>query len=207
MKKPTKHKSANLLGDLFERKPTKSELTRLRILEAAIRGYVQYGIEGVTYDKVSKLAKVSRPLVMHYFPSLEALFEAVAKFVRAAFQKYVVDRLAAETLPRKQLEAYVKATFRWVDEYPDHGKVWLLFYFECARSESARAAHTEMTTMGAERIQTMFAKPFEDSYARARMIQVNISGALTSLVTEDRKAAPRDLEKRVVASCLALAGF
>lgn len=207
MKSQKQNKYLILLENLFDKKLSKSERTKLRIIESAITGYVEHGFSSLTYDKIAKIAQVSRPLIINYFPRPEELFGAVVTFIRANLQRKLVEEIRSQKTARKQFEAYLHAHFTWFRERPDHVKVWYLFYFESSRNPSLRKLHTQMTQMGAARIQELFSKRSKDSYTRARLVQAALTGALVCLGTEDLEAAPKDLEKRVVDSCMKLGGF
>jgi AcrR family transcriptional regulator len=202
-----------VLSELFPAAPSKSQKTTLSIIEGAIKCYGTYGIEGATYEKIAKFAKVSRPLVQHYFKSREALFELTVKYIRVQFQQLVVDSMKKETGVRDQLEAYIRSTFTWAEKYPHHGRVWILFYFECSVNKKMKALNTELVQLGRARIQALIeagnqqgvfkcAKAADSAYT----IQTMITGALVSVGTETHPGSTRDFAQRIVDDCMTRLG-
>ena len=61
------------LEDQSERIPA----TRLRILEAAVACFTQFGNERTTLNDVARVASVTRQTIYRYFPDRAALLEAV----------------------------------------------------------------------------------------------------------------------------------
>lgn len=64
-----------------------SERTKVKILDAAAREFVQHGFDGASLADVARRARTSKQLILHHFASKEGLFNAVldVKF-RAALE-------------------------------------------------------------------------------------------------------------------------
>jgi AcrR family transcriptional regulator len=56
------------------------KIRRIHILNAAIEASVLLGYQGFTRESVAKLAKISSPLIAHYFPKMADLRRAVMKY-------------------------------------------------------------------------------------------------------------------------------
>lgn len=197
--------------DLFGIVPSKSQKRMVEIAEAAIKTYVRLGVEAATYEKIAKAARVSRPLILHYFPDYDSLFLFVAKYIRATFQNYVLVKVSQQTAPDKQLQAYVEACFAWNDDFPMHAKVWGLFYFYCAIKPQFEVLNTQLVEMGLDRLTALIENGKEkglfrclDSKSSARQIQIHITGALTSLATEARELNA-ELTNQTHKICMAIA--
>jgi AcrR family transcriptional regulator len=59
----------------------KSQLTRLRILQATVRCLVKVGYAETLTETIAKEAEVSRGAMMHHFKSRAEVFCAAAKFI------------------------------------------------------------------------------------------------------------------------------
>jgi AcrR family transcriptional regulator len=88
----------------------KSASTRLQIVEAALRCFVELGYARTTTTVIAEKAGLSRGAMLHHFPSKIDIVRAAVEHLHAkrlkAFRKSI-DRLARdESRARKSLEAY-----------------------------------------------------------------------------------------------------
>lgn len=203
-----------VLPDIFPSKPSKAQRTQMQIIEAALHCYGKYGIEATDYERIAKRAKVSRPLVQHYFPKNEVLVRTVMTFIRGRFQKYCVDAILAETDPEAQLKAYLEATFEWIKKFKSDASVWFLFYYYCSFDKAYRKLNTDLVSQGQTRIaglirQGIAAKVFrgaKDSEIekRAKLLQNALTGGLVNAGTEDKMLSFNPSED-VIRHCLEIA--
>ncbi|WP_437563786.1 TetR/AcrR family transcriptional regulator [Sorangium sp. So ce542] len=93
-------------------------------MDAALRVFARHGYEGASVRDIAAEAQVASGLLYHYFPSkqavLEALFERSAGLVMEAFA-----RAAAVPEPRARLGALVGVSARLVRE---HEQFWRVSY-------------------------------------------------------------------------------
>jgi len=196
---------------LFPQKLQKSDHTKLRILESAIWCYVHYGIEQTTFENIATKAGVVRPLVMRYFPNKELLLELTIKYIRANLQNLAVAALQGLTQAEDILEAYIRSTFRWIEDFPEHAKVWLLFYYYCSIRREFLVVNSELVSMGQRRISEVIAlgvkqKIFNTNRpsSTAKAIQNFMTGCLLAALTEERVGGALS-ENQVVSICFTLA--
>src|SRR5512145_425950 len=88
----------------------KSASTRLQIVEAALRCFVELGYARTTTTVIAEKAGLSRGAMLHHFPSKLDIVRAAVEHLHAkrlkAFRKSI-DRLARDdSRARKSLEAY-----------------------------------------------------------------------------------------------------
>jgi AcrR family transcriptional regulator len=88
----------------------KSASTRLQIVEAALRCFVELGYSGTTTTVIANKAGLSRGAMLHHFPSKIDIVRAAVEHLHAkrlkAFRKSI-DRLPRDDgRPRRALEAY-----------------------------------------------------------------------------------------------------
>jgi AcrR family transcriptional regulator len=201
-----------IYGELFPRALSKADQKKLIILEAAIQTYAELGIEYVSYEDIARKAKVTRPLVNHYFPDKKILFESAMKFIRAHFQELAIRELERTSSPKEKLQIYVRSTMTWVHVSPVHAKAWVFFFYLCASDSKLRNLHRELTTMGMQRLTALLhAVAAESSYPtshleeKAKGIQRLITGALLEIATEHDPKNIKILEeitRQTIAQCL-----
>lgn len=199
---------------LFPEAPSKSQVTQLRIAEAAIRLYAKAGAQSTTFEDIATAAKVSRALILRYFPTYPALMMFMAKYIRAQFQELAVRSINQADGAKAQLEAYVDCTFDWSKQYPHHVKVWIYFYYICALEPKTRELNTNLVDVGHRRIQSLIESgqaardfPKGNASAAAKAIQTLITGSLLSCLTENRKEDFERIRKathRACQACLSL---
>ena len=215
MMRPMKVDAANPLNftvwkQLFPEAPTKSQQTQIRIAEAAIRLYAKEGAQATIFESIAQAAKVSRALILRYFPTYQSLMMFMAKYIRAQLQELAVQRLTAADGPKAQLEAYIDATFEWIEVYPHHVKVWLYFYYLCSLDKKTRDLNTELVDIGHKRIQKMIEEgqkagvfPKGNATASAKAVQTLITGSLLSCLSENRKEDLQKIRKGTQRACRA----
>ncbi|MBC8098763.1 MAG: TetR/AcrR family transcriptional regulator [Armatimonadetes bacterium] len=86
--------------------------TRTRLVDAAIQMMLEDGAKLITLDAVAKRAGVSKGGLLHYFPSKEALIDAILRHLFAEFTIQVERYLALEPeRAGRWARAYIRATF------------------------------------------------------------------------------------------------
>lgn len=182
------------IRDLFEAIPSKSQEQQIKIIEASITSFAKNGLEGTTYTHLAKVCKISRPLIHHYFPTLEDLFLLTAKYVRQNLLKLALEEMGRKRSdnPLAQLQGYVHGCMRWVDEFPHQCSFWFLYFYQASRSPLARRENSELVTSGHKRITGLFEKGNEqglwdvkDCVATAKLFQISLTGAMVSCMSED----------------------
>lgn len=89
-----------------------AEVTKERILEAALEEFSSYGIAGARVDRIAKNAGCNKNLIYIYFESKETLFTTVLdKHVTRVHEE---NRFTPEDLP-----GYAVKVFDWAMTHPD----------------------------------------------------------------------------------------
>jgi AcrR family transcriptional regulator len=90
----------------------KSASTRLQIVEAALRCFVDLGYSGTTTTVIAEKAGLSRGAMLHHFPSKIDIVRAAVEHLHAkrlkAFRKAIDKMPRDETRPRRALDAYLE---------------------------------------------------------------------------------------------------
>jgi AcrR family transcriptional regulator len=134
----------------------RSQETRFRLLQAATSSYVKFGIEGLRFSKIAKIARVPQPLMDYHFPSLDAL---LFEMIQIENDKLKLKSVAAiervSTKPRKALEAYIRVPFALAQEDVGFRAVIMLFYQLGTINEGVATTNRELAKMGRERITAL----------------------------------------------------
>ena len=177
---------------LFKAAATKSQNQQIKIVEEAIKSYAHNGIEKTSYTNLAKACDVSRTLIHHYFPTLDSLFLLAAKYARQTLLECAQEGLRVHsTDERKQLDGYIKGCFQWVELFPDQAKFWMLYFYQASLGGPAQDENTVLVRTGHLRIQSLITSgkekgyfKFQDSLQTAKAIQLLITGAIVSVLTE-----------------------
>lgn len=131
---------------------SKSQKTQNRILEGAIESYYERGIEKTTFASVARNSNVSRPLVVHYFKTLDDVFQNTIELVSIHYLKILLETATENESAKVQLKAFVNTYLSWAKNNPKHMKVVLLSYFKCMSSDKAKQANTQILSQGLEKL-------------------------------------------------------
>lgn len=202
-----------IFNEIYQRfQEPKAKRKALSLIEAAITCIAKKGFESVTLEMVAREAAVTRPLIKHYFSDLEELKLFSIKYIRLLFQKLVVTEMGKVSEPDKMISVYIESCFVWIKNHRIHAMVWLAFLHRCAQSPKMRAVNTEAVRTGDERIKGLLALgktsgffKFDDLERTAKMIQVLITGAMMSSVSEDFEE-PKNFILQVRTQCLDILG-
>ena len=96
---------------------------RETILDAALGVFSAHGYRGATLDMIADVAGLSKPNLLYYFPSKEALYQRVLDDVLNAWLAGMQD-LSESTDPETALRQYIRAKLRYSREHPHGAKVF-----------------------------------------------------------------------------------
>src|SRR5262245_1868332 len=96
-----------------------ADLTRKRILAAAIAEFGRKGLGGARVDQIAQRSKSNQRMIYHYFGSKELLFTAVLEAayadIRSAEEKLHLDELS----PTEAISTLVRFTWAYYLEHPE----------------------------------------------------------------------------------------
>ncbi len=98
---------------------------RAQLLDCALQAFAAEGLGGAGHAKVAEIAGVSVPTVFHYFPSREALVDAVLDEVERFFTHLATQLHDQPGDTAAKLTAHGLAFLASVDTDPAHIRVWL----------------------------------------------------------------------------------
>ena len=98
---------------------------RASVLRAATRLFAAHGFDGTTLQDVAAAVGVSKPAVLHHFPSKEHIREAVLAAVLEHWQATLPRLLLAATASEERFEAVFGELFRFFAADGDRARVIL----------------------------------------------------------------------------------
>lgn len=183
---------------------SKATQRQVQIIEAAIFCYANYGFDETTYEKIAKQAKLSRPLLFHYFEDRDEIFESSIKYVRALYHQQIIEALQSAGSGKARFENYLRAAFDMSRERPEHIKFWFIVYHSAATNPKYKKINSEMVAYGVDRIEHLIRgiegnEKLSTSIAaqRARVVQALITGAIVQMHTESDDILPKDYAKSI----------
>ncbi len=93
-------------------------ITRLKILDAARKVFLEKGYSGASIDDIAKLADVTRSLIFHHYASKQELWKRVKAYVASDVADIVLDIPTTKGL-RVFIERLIWYRFRVYETHPD----------------------------------------------------------------------------------------
>jgi AcrR family transcriptional regulator len=107
-------------------RPSKGDIQRFAILEAALDCLSKKSISAFSFQSIAERLKIRRSHIVYYFKTPDNLLNEVLRMLLAVGQDITVAHLAGAKDPKVMLEAYVEATFLWFRLYPKHAAILFL---------------------------------------------------------------------------------
>lgn len=89
-----------------------------RILEAALRSFGAAGIDGTSLDAIARELGMTKQAILYWYPSKDALVEAVIDFCASELQRRFARGLADAPDGFERVEAIVRVAFRLAARHP-----------------------------------------------------------------------------------------
>ncbi len=96
--------------------------TRKKLLDAAAVEFANKGYAEANINTISTSAGFSKGTIYNYFPSKQALMLALIAEAGSMHVGYIAEQVRTESDPRKRLERFYAAGFRFVEEHPAHAR-------------------------------------------------------------------------------------
>jgi AcrR family transcriptional regulator len=105
---------------------TKTQLTRQRILDAALDVFARKGFHDTRIDDIADEAQSSKGGVYFHFPGKEQLFLALIEEFARLLEKRLAEAIAAEPSGIRRVEAALQAGLSVFGQYQQLAKLFLL---------------------------------------------------------------------------------
>lgn len=188
-----------LLLTLLDVQPRKGDLKKIEIIKAAVACIAELGIEHTTFESIGKRIGMLRAHVAYHFNGKQEIIDRAIDYVVANAQQITVEKIKKATNAQQQLSAVVEAAFDWAFEFPEQADVLMLNFYYCRIFGGHLAKHSQMRSMGRERLKKVLAALLPDLKPtgpeleeRALVVQSTITGMLVEyLTTEGLKTRAR----------------
>ncbi|MEP2716113.1 TetR family transcriptional regulator C-terminal domain-containing protein [Pseudophaeobacter sp.] len=109
---------------LKDRTPTRiQKKNRAAILEAALEVFSAHGFRGATVDQIASQAGLSKPNLLYYFPSKEAMFTALLSELLDTWLDPMRE-IDADGDPLEEILAYVQRKLQMSRDYPRESRLF-----------------------------------------------------------------------------------
>jgi AcrR family transcriptional regulator len=120
------------------------EHKRESILDAALALFSDRGFHGVAVPEVAARAKVAAGTIYRYFPSKEALVNAVYQREKQALGAALLHDFPTEAPPRAQLSHFIRRAFEYAKYNPEGLKFLELHHHKDYLDDTSRAIENTM---------------------------------------------------------------
>lgn len=180
--------------NFLEQKPSKGELKKLEIIQAAIECISTIGFEKTTYQAIAEKIGTRRAHIAYHFKDKSDIFKASIQYINTNYQLVLSEQLDSAEPGIDTIEKYAASPFVWAERYPNELSVMLLFYYLCAIDTEYRRLNDELRKRGVERILLVLTQECHfdlkpaDLELKAKQIQNLISGSIMDAVTTQNKS-------------------
>jgi AcrR family transcriptional regulator len=102
-----------------------AEFRRRSIIQAACHVFGEKGFEQATVDAIAEAAHVAKGTVYLYYPSKQAIYDAVFASGMADLERLIGERMAAAGSAREAIAAFVTVRAEYFLQHPDFFRVYV----------------------------------------------------------------------------------
>jgi AcrR family transcriptional regulator len=102
-----------------------AEFRRRSIIQAACHVFGEKGFEPATVDAIAEAAHVAKGTVYLYYPSKQAIYDAVFASGMADLERLIGERMAAAGSAREAIAAFVTVRAEYFLQHPDFFRVYV----------------------------------------------------------------------------------
>jgi AcrR family transcriptional regulator len=178
--------------------PKKGELTRDKILTAAIRIIGRDGFDRMSFKAIADLAKVKQPTVFYYFPDKEDLIEAVIQDVIRRGLVLIKGGINPQDDAFTRLMRYFKGNVHFLRTHRDEAQILVLLSYYASHDKRFAAIYAERQRDARERIvEILYAgireKIFtfkDDPVALAELLHDTLLGGCMNMMSSEKAGSP-----------------
>ena len=144
--------------NLFEEKPSKGNIARLKIINGAIESIVLNGIESTTYESIAKQIGVRRSHVNYYFKSVDEIISQSFNYFLSTYSGFISEALSKNQYPQELLADYIRANFEFMKKDSTAKTMITLLYYYCSRNPKFMKIQKTLRNSGQIRIKEILIK-------------------------------------------------
>jgi AcrR family transcriptional regulator len=151
-----------------------AEYRRRCIVQAAGRVFGDKGFELATVDAIAEAARVAKGTVYLYYPSKQAVYDAVFASGMADIERLIGERLAEAGSAREAIAAFVTVRAEYFQQHPDFFRVYVA---EFARHVAGAPESRGSCQLALDRQTRALQKVMEKAVAAGEVRQVDPEAA------------------------------
>ncbi len=173
-----------LVKYLFDFRANRGDLTKIKIIKAAIDVIAHHGPNALSFEAVAKKLKTTRSHIAYHFPEKDELLLGCVKYIIFTAQDQTVSLVEKAKRWQERIEAVIDGALNWAQKYEEQVPVLLGFFLQSISNSKLRDINTEIRLTGFERIAAILTSPggpgIDENEAQplARAIQGMITSAL-----------------------------
>lgn len=133
----------------------KRELSKMKILLAALQLFSKKGFENTSMSDIAQAAEISKGLTYNYFSSKEELLEATLLFVLNKVTEVLHTGASIEN-PYQRLEFLIRTNFALVKKEPDFWKMFIVLSLQLDKNSPSAKILKEYWNRLIENAKTIF---------------------------------------------------
>lgn len=102
-----------------------AEFRRSSIITAATRVFGEKGFDLATVDAIAEAARVAKGTVYLYYPSKQAVYDAVFAAGMSELERLIGDRVAAAATAREAIAGFVTVRVEYFQQHPDFFRIYV----------------------------------------------------------------------------------
>ena len=158
--------------------PTKedvvAEFRRRSIIQAACHVFGEKGFELATVDAIAEAARAAKGTVYLYYPSKQAIYDAVFASGMADIERLIGERLARAASAREAIAAFVTVRAEYFQQHPDFFRVYVA---EIARHVASSPESRGACQLALDRQTRALQKVMEKAVAAGEVREVDPEAA------------------------------
>lgn len=142
-------------------KQSKSELTRLRLIKAAIKIFSKKGFENGSFEEIAKLAKLSPTAPFYYFKTKDNLMEEIQSYISSHSSEVVKKYLEVSQNSVDKLRSHFIGNLTWAMENQDEVHLTLFMYYRASFSKKWATLNLAALLIARKKIETILQEGVE----------------------------------------------
>jgi AcrR family transcriptional regulator len=156
-----------------------AEFRRRSILDAACHVFGEKGFELATMDAIADAARVAKGTVYLYYPSKQAIYDAVFSSGMAEMERLIGERVASAASARDAISGFVTVRAEYFQQHPDFFRVYVA---EFARQVAATPESRGACQLALDRQTRALQKVMERAVASGEVREIDPEAAALAVL-------------------------
>lgn len=198
---------------LVQFEPSRSQETRMHILDSAFKLIAREGVQALTLSELARHSRLSKPRIAYHYSDMDQLVADIYETVIRRGREASGLRIAEARTPHQKIMALVEAFFGWISSNSDLCRFQLAMYGYATVSRKVGAIHRRLIQVGLERVETILSETglsAEKRSSLAAAIYNQLIGASVREISSSGQISDKKLVLEVsttVAALMAAAGI